>query len=227
MPDFNDYTDDYYKVMETTMGRFGLSKSSEFFAYCKAWHLERYLHDFTGRMLDWGCGHGLTAWNVKQSFPEATVDGYDPADEVIEGIPDLFRENSHFYSKVDEINGKYDIVFAAGVVHHVELEDRLKFMAEISHVLKPGGRLFFFEHNANNPLTRKIMDACPFDDDAIPIAPAQLRKLVHDAGFVEDSMDYISFVPPALKMLLPLEKLLGWCPLGMQYIVAASKGAGV
>ena len=134
MPDFNDYTDDYYKVMETTMGRFGLSKSSEFFAYCKAWHLERYLHDFTGRMLDWGCGHGLTAWNVKQSFPEATVDGYDPADEVIEGIPDLFRENSHFYSKVDEINGKYDIVFAAGVVHHVELEDRLKFMAEISQI---------------------------------------------------------------------------------------------
>jgi len=227
MPDFNEYSEDYYQVMEETMGRFGISKSSEYFAYCKAWHLERYLHDFKGNILDWGCGHGLTAWNVTQSFPGATVDGYDPAAEVIENIPDLLRENIRFYSKVEELECKYDIIFAAGVVHHVELEDRMQLMTEMSNALNPGGRLFIFEHNANNPLTRKIMDACPFDDDAIPVAPKQLQELIRQTDFTEEALDYISFVPPALKWMLPLEKMLGWCPLGMQYLLVASKNTKV
>lgn len=221
MPDFNQYSDDYYQVLDGSLRGFGIGGAADFFARSKAWHLAQALPDFRGRILDWGCGHGLTAWHVGQRFPYAVVEGYDPAAKVISGISEELRQRVRFFSRFEEAEDHYDVVFAAGVVHHIPVAAREKALAEIRDVLSPGGRLFIFEHNATNPLARKIMDACPFDDDAVPVTPKAMRGTLQDAGFSDVSMRYISFVPPALKWLLPMERILGWCPLGLQYLMTA------
>jgi len=87
--------------------------------------------------------------------------------------------------------------------------------------LTPGGTIVIFEHNPFNPVTRKIVNDCPYDKDAVLLRPSELKTLLVDAGLLVHRSVYCLFVPPSLSALLPLESKLGWLPLGGQYWVTA------
>ena len=85
------------------------------------------------------------------------------------------------------------------------------------------GRLFVFEHNPLNPLTRHAVNTCAFDEHAkLVLAPAMRRRAL-EAGFPSATVRYRIFFPNALRRLRPLETKLAWLPLGAQYYVMAQK----
>jgi SAM-dependent methyltransferase len=111
----------------------------------------------------------------------------------------------------------------SGVLHHVPRAERLGVLAQVRAKLRPGGRLFVFEHNPLNPVTRRTVATCPFDDDADLLWPWQAKRLLSDAAFRQVRLDYIVFFPRPLAALRPLEPRLGWLPLGAQQLVVGTR----
>jgi hypothetical protein len=89
--------------------------------------------------------------------------------------------------------------------------------------LRTGGRLFVFEHNPYNPVTRHLVNTCPFDADAVLLTRAETVALLKTAGLEPSAAAYCLFFPRLLAGLRPLETWLGWLPLGGQYFVAGRK----
>jgi SAM-dependent methyltransferase len=114
-----------------------------------------------------------------------------------------------------------DLVFSACVFHHIPLAEHHRILCDLRRVMKPGGWLFIFEHNPFNPLTRRVVDACPFDENAVLISAGTLKHRLTTAGFREAKIYYRIFFPRMLRWLRPLETGLTWCPVGAQYYIAA------
>jgi hypothetical protein len=91
--------------------------------------------------------------------------------------------------------------------------------------LAPKGILAFFEHNPANPITRRVVERCPFDADAILLSPAEMAGYLRRAKLRLMRRDYIVFMPRFLASLRPLEPWLAWLPMGAQYAVLAEKHA--
>jgi hypothetical protein len=92
-------------------------------------------------------------------------------------------------------------------------------------VLKKGGRLYFFEHNPINPLTKYLVKTCVFDADAKLLTYQYSKKILKEVSFKNLKTHFIIFLPrmPWLKKLLGIEKYLEWLPLGGQYMIRAQK----
>jgi hypothetical protein len=88
-------------------------------------------------------------------------------------------------------------------------------------VLKPGGLMTVFEHNPVNPVTRHIVATCPFDENAVLLASAELKARQTAAGFRGVKVAYTGFFPGALRRLRPLERFMTALPVGAQYYTVA------
>lgn len=89
--------------------------------------------------------------------------------------------------------------------------------------LSPQGVLVVFEHNPYNPVTRHIVNTCPYDEDAVLLKPSELRHLLESARMTVNGSGYCLFVPPRFSALAWMEGLLKWFPMGGQYWVQAVK----
>ena len=54
----------------------------------------------------------------------------------------------------------------------------------MARVLRPGGIAAIFEHNPLNPLTRRVVSNCVFDEDAVLLRRRRARGLLRQAGLV-------------------------------------------
>jgi hypothetical protein len=127
-----------------------------------------------------------------------------------------------FTTDQSELLPTYEVIVLANVLHHVSPNSRRGLLKEISSRLARHGKIVVFEHNPLNPLTRQAVSRCPFDKDV------QLLPSRETCGYFRDdfeglSRDYIVFFPRWLSRLRPFEGSFGWCPLGAQYVVVASK----
>src|SRR5213078_4409044 len=52
---------------------------------------------------------------------------------------------------------QFDIATISAVLHHVPPAERPAVYAELGRLVKPGGRLYVFEHNPRNPLVRHVI----------------------------------------------------------------------
>lgn len=119
--------------------------------------------------------------------------------------------------------GRFDVVAISAVLHHVPPAGRPAVYRELARLLKPGGRLYVFEHNPRNPLVRYVVARTAIDADAILLDPGEVRGGLQAAGLSAPSADYLMFTPPGLPALAAVDRLLAWLPLGAQYAVAARK----
>jgi hypothetical protein len=103
-------------------------------------------------------------------------------------------------------------------MHHIPPPSRQAVVGSIRETLKSGGSLCVFEHNPLNPVTRKIVSDCIFDEGVELIQKRSLRTLISGiGGFTPQHAGFFLFFPPLLKAFTPLEAILSWLPLGGQY----------
>ncbi len=180
-----------------------------------------------GRILDFGAGVGASVPHWREAFPQSSLTCLDVSQRSL----DIARERHSGAADycifdgttIPFASGSFDVAFAACVFHHIDSEDHVPLLRELRRVLTDGGRLFVFEHNPFNPLTRHAVDTCPFDANAVLIRARTLHERLRAAGFERVSLAYRIFFPSALSALRPLERMLTRLPLGAQYRLCAQK----
>ena len=169
------------------------------------------------RALDVGCGVGLVDRHLSSAFELHGVD-VSPAmvDRARAANPEVEYAVSEERSLPHE-DGAFDLAFAVCVLHHVEPADRLSLLREMRRVVRPGGLVAVFEHNPLNPLTRRVVRNCAFDDGVELIGRRELERLCRDAGLDVVGAEYLLFVPWRADAV---ERRLRRLPFGAQYVVA-------
>lgn len=222
--DFDDYTDNYNQLLRENTAFF--SSSEEYFARYKIELVRKLVQRSPKRILEYGCGIGRNIPFLRTAFPDAHIEGSDISAASLEIA---CRENPgiNFFLETEgeKAYPPVDLVFVAGVFHHIPVSQRVSVMRTIFDRLTPGGELFIFEHNPFNPVTRRIVDNCPYDEDAVLLRPAELRSLMCGSTLQVEGSGYCLFVPPKLSALTWLENMLGWLPLGGQYWVRGLRPA--
>lgn len=179
---------------------------------------------FDDPILDYGCGVGALTNRLCTRY--SRVYGYDPS---IKCLAEAREHGNHAIFCDDRNNlprAHFGIVVLANVLHHVPPPNRIELVTWLRALLRPGkGRLVVFEHNPYNPLTRRAVAQCEFDDDAILLAPGELARLLTQGGYESVQRRFIVFFPRSLASLRPLEPSLGWLPVGAQMMVFGTSPA--
>jgi len=211
------------------------TSADQFIAVKARWLLrhEKGLRDGSLRLLDYGCGAGdlmrvLAGLGARASFTGSDVSagmlteadnrwprhlGQPPALAPQDGARTPFAD------------GQFDVATISAVLHHVPVAERPAVYAELGRVLKPGGRLYVFEHNPRNPLVRRVVARTPIDANAILLDAREVQEGLLGSGRYELETDYLMFMPPGIPWLRFVDRTLAWLPLGAQYAVAARKPA--
>ena len=179
------------------------------------------------RALDFGAGVGYSVPFFARHLPAARVTCLDVSRKSLEvgaARHGSAAEFTHFDGrKIPFEDGTFELALASCVFHHIPHEEHVALLAEIRRVLAPQGRLFVFEHNPLNPLTRYAVNTCEFDEHAKLVLAPTMRHRVREAGFAAAAVRYRIFFPHELRRLRPLEVKMTWLPLGAQYSVVARK----
>ena len=221
--DFDDYATEYEALLRQSLGAAG--GDIGYFRQRKAAVAQALFRaNPPRRILEYGCGTGGNLPYLQAAFPGAVVAGGDISEKSLEQAARTAPGARLYHLGREAVPAAaFDLVFVAGVLHHVPGPARGTVLAAMAAGLAAGGRLLVFEHNPVNPLTRRIVARCPFDAGVTLLPVAETEALCQGAGLGAVRRRYVSFVPPALARLARLEALLGWLPLGGQYCVLAAK----
>lgn len=183
------------------------------------------------RILDFGCGIGMTTLALARAFPRARVTGVDESAESLaaarrsvtpaeEGTVTFLHTPPPALPFAD---GAFDLVFTSNVFHHIPPAARPAAARELARVTAPGGRVLVFELNPLNPLTVRVTHRIPFDAGVQLLRLPETAALLRAAGLEVGARRYYFFFPRLLRALRVLEPVLGWVPLGAQYVVGARR----
>jgi SAM-dependent methyltransferase len=211
--DFDTYARSYETIHAENLTPGGEPPS--YFATYKQRVLERILgRQFERPVLDFGCGIGTLTALLSRSF--RLVDGYDTSTESLR-VARSRAPDARFFERAEAIPKEhYGAVVLANVLHHVPSVDRPGLLRTAAATVASGGRLIVFEHNPLNPITRRVVSACPFDHGTSLLYPREVRSLLRGAGLSAVALDFIVFFPRMLRAARPLEPFLAWLPLGAQ-----------
>jgi SAM-dependent methyltransferase len=231
MAEFDSYAHDYEALHGESVRASGFP-ASHFDEY-KIKEVARQLarvgwQDRAIKFLNFGCGIGKSERYVRERLPRAEVYGVDVSAKSIAAARERNRALSNvsfavFDGESIPFDTQFDVVFVANVFHHVPRAEHVRTLRTLAVALKPGGLLFLFEHNPLNPLTRKTVRDCPFDEGAVLLQPRYTRRILREAGFARSTINFTLFFPAPLARLAPLEKCLRKLPLGAQYYFVARR----
>ncbi len=195
--------------------------------------VKRPIPNFTAKkvlsILDYGCGNGIFLKNLRQKGFDGALSGCDISERMIEEAkknwvhPNPAQFKPLVNKKSPYSDNEFDVVLASGVMHHVRPENRTEVYADMIRHLKPGGRLYIFEHNPLNPLTQYVVGHTEIDKNAILLHAGEVKKFLENAGLQTISVEYLMFFPPRMKYLRRSEGLLKWLPLGAQYVCCGDR----
>jgi SAM-dependent methyltransferase len=223
--DFDQYTDSYREAVEESIAFAGGDAAR--YVGAKA----RLLVDLARRQLgdpsrlealDVGCGPGETDAFLEGAF--SALHAVDLSAPMVERAAERNPWASYSsYERGEPLpyeTGAFDLSFAICVFHHVPVEERPALAAEMARVTRPGGLVAVFEHNPWNPLTRKAVRDCPFDEGVELLSRPVARRLLDGAQLEPAESAFIIFFPQEGPRLERIERRLGRVPLGAQYYVA-------
>lgn len=218
---FDEYAANYRTLVAGNIAVTG--EPPEYFVRYKVQCLERLGIGRREPLLDFGCGIGSLLAALAETFE--AVQGFDPSAKSIEvargRVPHV-----PLYSDLSKVpDAFYQTAVLSGVLHHINPSERDQVLQSVYQKLAPGGRVVIFEHNPRNPLTRRAVETCPFDDDAILLPASELVERLSKARFANTRLDYIVFFPKAMARLRPLEPHLRWLSLGAQTMTIGVKPA--
>lgn len=225
--DFDPYAKDYRSIHSENIKISGANSS--YFAEMKIKLLQQFESNTPLEILDLGCGDGTTEIYINKYFPLWHIVAIDISEKSIEEAENKNVLNCDFKTYDGKYipfgNDVFDIVFMAGVLHHIGFGLHANLIKEIKRILKTDGRFYFFEHNPLNPLTRHLVNTCAFDKDAKLLKSSYAERIIAQNGLRINNKKFIIFFPRKgiLSKLIFLEKYLQWLPLGGQYFIVAEK----
>ena len=220
--EFDRYGETYEAAVDEAISFAG--KEHDFYLEAKARRLlalaRRYVSAGRPTALDVGCGPGLFDRHLGSSFE---LHGVDVSSAMVERAREVNPEASYrVYDgrRLPYADGELDVAFAVCVLHHVEPPERPALVAEMARVTRPGGLTVVFEHNPLNPLTRRVVRDCAFDEGVELLGRRELTRLFRGAHLKTIGAEYLLFFPWRMDAV---ERRLTWLPLGAQYVVAGRK----
>lgn len=222
--EFNKWAENYRDVLAEDVG-------SEYdYSEYKIREMAKANTSISPVIVDLGCGDGNCFQYIAEYIPGAKYYGIDVADRVIEEANKKWNDRGAEFICYDGRhlpfdNDSFDIVFIACVLHHVPIREREDLLKECHRVLKENGMIMIFEHNMKNPLTKRVVKRCPFDEDAVMVAPKELTKMLNKSGFQKVNVRYTLFFPRkgVFNAFIPIESKIAWCPIGAQYYCISKK----
>ncbi len=234
--EFDKFADEYLAVHARNVALSG--EDPDFFARAKVaevrrrWSAARWPEPH--RILDFGSGIGASLPHLHSAFPDAVLTALDVSARSLAISADrqgpiAERVLWDGEETVPAPETGYDLIFTACVFHHIPAERHEALFTALRSSLargeapngEGGGALVVFEHNPANPVTRYIVATCPFDENAVLIAPRTLAARLRRGGLTRISLRFTGFFPKALAALRPLEPALAWAPIGAQYYALA------
>ena len=217
---FDAYEATYRDVVQASVAFSGMGY--DYFLRSKAALLARLIAErlpgAPPRVLDVGCGVGALHPMLAPACAE--LHGVDVSAACIERAraenPGASYE-VYDGSRLPFPDGRFDVVFAACVMHHVPPEDWPAFAAELKRATRPGGLVCVIEHNPLNPATRLSVMRCPFDEDAVLLRRRQCEAVLQGVGLRDVASRFFVLVPSTRPWALRLERTLEEAPLGAQY----------
>ncbi len=103
----------------------------------------------------------------------------------------------------------FDIVFAVRVLHHSVPNRRVDFALELARVVRPGGLVMVFEHNAVNPLTRLAVSRCEFDEGVMLLTRGASTRVLIGAGLAPIEARDVTFTPFDHPVARRLDRAIG------------------
>ena len=225
--DFDAYAKNYRSIHTENIKFSGAD--SFYFAEMKVRLQQQYEKNINLKILDIGCGDGSTEIFINKYFPAWHINAIDISQQSISIAKDKSISNCEFQVydglHIPFTNENFDIVFMAGVLHHVSFSLHNNLISEIERVLNRKGRLYLFEHNPFNPVTKHLVNTCVFDKDAKLLKSDYTKNLLKKNKLNVVTSKFIIFFPRKgiLSKLIFLEKYLQWLPLGGQYFLRAIK----
>jgi SAM-dependent methyltransferase len=218
--DFDQYAGQYEALIAAQTGFF--DRDNDYFVRYKIERAKALCGDAEA-VLDFGCGVGRAMRYFRAAFANADVIGCDPSADSL-AIARRDNPDCRFFG-MDELNAgpRFDLVLASCVFHHIAPAERQDALRYCYDRLKPGGHVVVFEHNPYNPVTRHLVNTCPFDADAVLLTMGETKRRLREAKFAVAQTGYCLFFPSQLAALRPLEARLSWLPLGGQYFVSGVK----
>lgn len=117
--------------------------------------ISRFAHTGSGRLLDVGCGAGVSTFLIAGRFPGLSVLGVDLSSKFIEHARGRFKADNLAYQQMDacEISlpdESVDVVVSQDMVEHLPHPEA--FLAGSHRILRPGGLFILLAPNLLNPL---------------------------------------------------------------------------
>ncbi len=225
--DFDAYAKEYRAIHTDNIKLFGAD--SFYFAEMKVMLLQQYESNSAVKILDIGCGDGATEMFINKYFPLWQISAIDVSAKSIEEAKDKNLLNCDFQTydgkHIPFAYESFDLIFMAGVLHHIDFSLHDNLIKEIRRVLNPEGRFYLYEHNPLNPITKHLVNTCVFDKDARLLKIGYTKELLKRNNLQINKKKFIIFFPRKgiLSKLIFLEKYLQWLPLGGQYFISAVK----
>jgi SAM-dependent methyltransferase len=223
--EFDRVAGQYRSIVEDSI-RFS-RRSLDFFTRVKVDHLldlgDRLVGNLGNKsVLDVGCGNGSTDSYLCPWVGD--LSGVDVSGEMVAEArrrnPDC-RYDTYDGTTVPFPDAHFALSFAICVMHHLPPSHWDPFVAELLRVTRTDGTVMVFEHNPLNPLTRRAVRSCAFDDDAVLLGPKRVTAAFRRAGADVVARRYVLFTPLDSATARDAERLVSWLPLGAQYVVAA------
>jgi len=233
--EFDRHAQSYDGGLDNPIKRMMGDSADQFIAVKARWLLRREPGLKKGGLavLDYGCGAGDLMRVLGELGARADFTGCDVSAGMLAEVgkrwpaalgpaPALATQDG---ARTPFADRQFDVVTISAVLHHVPIDERQAVYRELGRVLKPGGRLYVFEHNPRNPLVRHVIARTPIDENAILLDAREVQDGLLGVARYELETDYLMFMPPGLGWLRPVDRALAWLPLGAQYAVAARKPA--
>ena len=219
---FDAYADDYADAVNRSIGFLGVKM--DYFTRVKADYLVDVLTAEFGdikkiAMLDVGCGVGNS--HRRLSAQLGSLSGTDISApcllQAAAGNP-ACTYKTYDGARLPWGDSSFDVAMTTCVMHHVPPSQWPAFVAEMARVVRPLGLVIVIEHNPLNPLTRRAVSSCAFDDDAVLLSQRRTRALLRNAGLARVQSRTILSIPPIGPWSRSVDLVLGRLCLGAQYI---------
>lgn len=219
--EFDKHSKSYNDIHRNNLNLIG--ESTDFFHMYKI----KYLFNFCKKnnfvpkkILDFGCGIGNSVPYIKKYFPNSEIVCFDSSKK---SIAELERHHKSIICLSEDKNKlkeyKFDLIFCSCVFHHIpkiEHVDLLNFFYEIKN---KNSKVVIFEHNPLNPITRYLVNNCPFDKDAILLSFCDFKRIIQKTSLNIERKAYHVFFPSTLKIFRKYERFFEKIPFGGQYSI--------